>query len=63
MQKITEIYLQPKRYNPKICITISGSWIAILDNGLELPLCRDYEADNEIQAKDFAVALGIYILN
>jgi hypothetical protein len=49
--KITEIYLQPERYNARIKATVPGVWMAVYENGYEFPVCPDYKASNEEQAR------------
>jgi hypothetical protein len=51
--KVTEIYLQPERYNARIQATIPGAWIAVFDNGDFYPVCADYQASNESEARSF----------
>jgi hypothetical protein len=51
--KVVEIYLQPERYNPRVKATIPGAWIAVCDNGDEYPVCADYEARTEADARKF----------
>jgi hypothetical protein len=45
--QVKEIYKQEARYNPRIRATVGGAWIAVLANGDEFPVCRDYEAKSE----------------
>jgi hypothetical protein len=49
--KIQEIYKQEARYNPRIRATVGGAWMAVLSNGDEFPVCRDYEAKNEAEVR------------
>jgi len=49
--KIVEIYLQPERYNPRICATVPGVWMAVLANGDEFPICADYQANSAEKAR------------
>ena len=51
MNRVTEIYCQPERYNPRIRATVSGAWIAVYESGDEVPICRDYEAANKDEAR------------
>lgn len=44
--KVVEIYLDEERYNPRLRSMIPGAWMAVLENGDEFPICRDYEAAN-----------------
>ena len=53
--KIKEVYLQEEHYNPVCRATISGAWIAVTDKG-EYPICRDFEAKNEAEARAIAEA-------
>jgi hypothetical protein len=48
--KIVEVYLQQEKFNSRLNCTISGAWIAVYDNGIELAICRDYEASNSKEA-------------
>lgn len=49
--QVQEIYKQEARYNPRIRATVGGAWIAVLSNGDEFPVCRDYEAKNEAEVR------------
>jgi hypothetical protein len=49
--QVTEIYKQESRYNPRIRATVGGAWIAVLANGDEFPICADYQAADEKQAR------------
>jgi hypothetical protein len=49
--QVQEIYKQEARYNPRIRATVSGAWMAVLSNGDEFPVCRDYEAKNEAEVR------------
>jgi len=49
--QVTEIYKQEPRYNPRIKATVGGAWMAVLANGDEFPVCRDYEAKNEAEVR------------
>ena len=49
--KLVEIYKQEERYNPRIKATVGGAWIAVLANGDEFPICADYQAADETQAR------------
>jgi hypothetical protein len=49
--KVTEIYLQPERYNARIKATVPGAWMAVYENGYEFPVCPDYKASSEAQAR------------
>lgn len=51
--KLVEVYLEPERYNACIKATIPGAWIAVFDNGDEYPVCADYQAKNESEARKF----------
>jgi hypothetical protein len=51
MMKIIEIYKQQERYNSRIKATVSGAWMAVLSNGDEFPICRDYEAKDAAHAR------------
>ena len=48
---VIEIYKQEPRYNPRIRATVGGAWIAVLDDGEEFPICADYQAQNEAEAR------------
>lgn len=48
---VKEIYKQESRYNPRIRATVGGAWIAVLSNGDEFPVCRDYEAKSEAEVR------------
>jgi len=48
--KLLEIYLQPERYNARLRATVPGAWMAVYDNGYEVPICPDYKAANEDEA-------------
>ena len=43
---ISEIYLQPERYNPRIRATVPGAWIAVRSDGNEFAVCPDYAASS-----------------
>ena len=49
---VVEIYKQQTRYNPRIRATVGGAWMAVLSNGDEFPVCRDYEAKNESEVRE-----------
>lgn len=49
--KIVEVYLKDEFYNPRVRATIPGAWIAVADNGLEVAICRPWEAKNEAEAR------------
>jgi hypothetical protein len=51
--KLVQVYLEPERYNARIKATIPGAWIAVFDNGDECPVCADYQAKNESEARKF----------
>lgn len=48
---VKEIYKQEARYNPRIKATVGGAWMAVLANGDEFPVCRDYEAKTEADVR------------
>ena len=48
---VKEIYKEEARYNPRIKATVGGAWIAVLANGDEFPVCRDYEAKSEADVR------------
>jgi len=48
--KIVEVYLQQEKFNPRLNCTISGAWVAVYANGIEVPICRDYEASDSKEA-------------
>jgi hypothetical protein len=48
--KIVEIYCQEEKFNPRLNCTVSGAWVAVYDNGIELAICRDYEASDSKEA-------------
>lgn len=48
---IVEIYLQKERYNTRIQATICPAWMAVDENGEELPICRGHEAKNIEEAR------------
>jgi hypothetical protein len=56
--KLVEIYLQPERYNARIKATVPGAWIAVYDNGDSYPVCADYQARNESEARKFIEELA-----
>jgi len=47
---IVEVYLQEERYNARVRATIPSTWIAVLDNGDEFPICRGHEASSPDEA-------------
>ena len=49
--QVTEIYKQEARYNSRIKATVGGAWMAVLANGDEFPVCRDYEAKTEADVR------------
>jgi hypothetical protein len=49
--QVTEIYKQEARYNSRIKATVGGAWMAVLANGDEFPVCRDYEAKSEADVR------------
>ena len=49
--QVQAIYKQEARYNPRIRATVGGAWMAVLSNGDEFPVCRDYEAKNEAEVR------------
>ena len=44
--KIVEIYCQEEKFNPRLNCTVSGAWLVVYDNGIEVAVCRDYEASS-----------------
>ena len=48
--KIVEIYCQEEKFNPRLNCTVSGAWMVRYENGIEVPICRDYEASNSEEA-------------
>ena len=42
--KIVEIYLQKEKFNTRLNCTIPSAWLVVYDNGIEVAVCRDYEA-------------------
>ena len=48
--KIVEVYYQEEKFNPRLNCTVSGAWVAVYDNGIELAICRDYEASSAKEA-------------
>ena len=48
--KIVEIYCQEERFNPRLNCTVSGAWMVRYENGIEVPICRDYEASDSKEA-------------
>jgi hypothetical protein len=49
--QVKEIYKQEARYNSRIKATVGGAWMAVLANGDEFPVCRDYEAKSEADVR------------
>jgi hypothetical protein len=49
--QVQEIYKQEARYNSRIKATVGGAWMAVLANGDEFPVCRDYEASCEAEVR------------
>ena len=48
--KVVEVYCQEEKFNPRLNCTVSGAWVAVYDNGIELAICRDYEASSSKEA-------------
>ena len=48
--KIVEIYWQEEKFNPRLNCTLSGAWMVRYENGIEVPICRDYEASDSKEA-------------
>lgn len=48
--KIVEIYCQEEKFNLRLNCTVSGAWMVRYANGIEVPICRDYEASNSKEA-------------
>jgi hypothetical protein len=48
--KIIEVYLQEESFNPRLNCTVSGAWVAVYSNGIEVAICRDYEANTKEEA-------------
>jgi hypothetical protein len=48
--KIVEIYCQKEKFNPRLNCTVSGAWLVVYDNGIEIAVCRDYEASSAKEA-------------
>jgi len=44
--KIVEVYCQEEKFNPRLNCTVSGAWLVVYDNGVEVAVCRDYEASS-----------------
>ena len=49
--KLSNIYLEEERYNPRVRATIPAVWVAEFECGSTLPICSKYEASNDAQAK------------
>jgi hypothetical protein len=48
--KIVDIYCQEEKFNPRLNCTVSGVWMVRYANGIEVPICRDYEASDSKEA-------------
>jgi len=48
--KIVEIYCQQEKFNPRLNCSVSGAWMVRYANGIEVPICRDYEASDSKEA-------------
>jgi hypothetical protein len=48
--KIIEVYCQEEKFNPRLNCTVSGAWMVRYANGIEVPICRDYEASDSKEA-------------
>ena len=48
--KIVEIYCQEEQFNHRLNCTVSGAWMVRYANGIEVPICRDYEASDSKEA-------------
>jgi hypothetical protein len=51
--KIAEIYLQQEFFNQRLNCTIPAAWIAVFANGLEVAICREWEAINAEDAQAY----------
>jgi len=51
--KITEIYLQHEYFNYRLNCTIPAAWIAVFNNGHEVPVCREWEASTKEDAQAY----------
>jgi hypothetical protein len=48
--KIVEIYCQEEKFNPRLNCTVPGAWVAVYENGIEVAICRNYQASNSKEA-------------
>jgi hypothetical protein len=48
--KIVEIYCQVEKFNSRLNCTVPGAWIAVYANGIEVAICREYEASSSKEA-------------
>ena len=48
--QIVEIYCQVEKFNPRLNCTVPGAWIAVYANGIEVAICREYEASSSKEA-------------
>jgi hypothetical protein len=48
--KIVEVYVKPEYFNHRLNATIPGAWMGVTADDYEVVLCRDYEADNRVDA-------------
>ena len=44
--KIVEIFCQKEKFNSRLNCTVPGAWLVVYDNGIEVAVCRDYEASS-----------------
>ena len=48
--KVLEVYCQEEKFNPRLNCTVPGAWVAVYTNGIEVAICRDYEASSSKEA-------------
>jgi hypothetical protein len=48
--KVLEVYCQEEKFNPCLNCTVPGAWVAVYENGIEVAICRDYQASSSKEA-------------
>lgn len=50
MKKVNEVYLKDEYYNPRLRATVPAAWIAVMSDGNEIAICREFEASDKEDA-------------
>jgi hypothetical protein len=51
--RLVEVYLKPEYFHHRLNCTIPAAWIAVFNNGLEVAVCREWEASTPEDARAY----------